>query len=201
MTRLICRNDPTHHRVELVRLYSNPQARPETLLHLRRAALSHRRVCEEAAPRIPQRVDRRLGQDLIKRVVSEYAGGISTNRLARAIRHGKGNASPAYKGERHHHPKTRSELLPCAAGSRCWWGGRRSAWESLARGRAAPETDPLRASGFRDDHLGSRTDCECHRAGARDCGDSFGIGFSLPSPGPAETRWRSVPVLSASRRA
>ena len=73
-----------------MRLYSNPQARPETLLHLRRAALSHRRVCEEAAPRLPQRVDRRLGQDLIKRVVSEYAGGISTNRLAERYGIGKG---------------------------------------------------------------------------------------------------------------
>jgi hypothetical protein len=76
--------------VELVRLYSNPQARPETLLHLRRRALSHRRVCEETAPLVPQRVDRRLGHDLISRVVSEYAGGISTTRLAKRYGIGKG---------------------------------------------------------------------------------------------------------------
>ena len=76
--------------MELVRLYSNPQARPDSLLHLRRAALLHRRVREEAAPRIPQRVDRRLGPDLIKRIVSEYAGGISTTRLARRYGIGKG---------------------------------------------------------------------------------------------------------------
>ena len=76
--------------VELVRLYSNLQARPETLLHFRRSALSHRRVCEETAPLVPQRVERRLGAEMIKRVMSEYAGGISTTRLASQYGIGKG---------------------------------------------------------------------------------------------------------------
>jgi hypothetical protein len=39
---------------------------------------------------VSQRVDRRLGQDLIRRVVSEHAVGISTTRLTRRYGIGKG---------------------------------------------------------------------------------------------------------------
>ena len=38
-------------------------------------ALTHARSCPERAPLVPQRVDRRLGPDLINQVVSDYADG------------------------------------------------------------------------------------------------------------------------------
>jgi hypothetical protein len=76
--------------VELVRLYSNPHSAGMRLCQLHREALSRIRPCPERPPLVPQRVDRRLGQDLIKRVVSEYAGGTSTTRLAMRYGIGKG---------------------------------------------------------------------------------------------------------------
>jgi hypothetical protein len=76
--------------VELVRLYSNPQATPEILLHLRRRALSHRRVCEETARPVTQWVERRLGLELINLVVTEYKTGTSPTRLAVHYGIGKG---------------------------------------------------------------------------------------------------------------
>jgi hypothetical protein len=60
------------------------------LSQLYQDALSHTRSAPERAPSAPQRVFRRLGPDLIKRIVSEYAGGMSTTRLVKQYGIGKG---------------------------------------------------------------------------------------------------------------
>jgi hypothetical protein len=73
-----------------VRLYSNPHSSAMRLCRLHRDALSHARTCPERTPLVPQRVDRRLGSDLIKQVVSEYAEGTSASRLALRYGIGKG---------------------------------------------------------------------------------------------------------------
>ena len=52
--------------------------------------MTHARSCPERAPLVPQRVDRRLGPDLIRRVVSEFADGMSSTRLASRYGIGKG---------------------------------------------------------------------------------------------------------------
>jgi hypothetical protein len=68
-----------------------PSQRPVAPPHPRRAsARSHRRTHAEPAPRVPQRVSRRLGPDLIGRIVGEYAAGASTTALARRYGFGKG---------------------------------------------------------------------------------------------------------------
>jgi hypothetical protein len=76
--------------VELVRLYSNPPWSSSRWLHLRADALSHRRLYTEPAPRVPQRVNRRLGPGAIARIVDEYKEGASIPRLAECYRIGKG---------------------------------------------------------------------------------------------------------------
>jgi hypothetical protein len=76
--------------LELVRLYSNLHRSANRLCQLNRDALSQGRSRPDPAPLVPQRVERRLGPDLIKRVVSEYASGISTTRLAMRYGLGKG---------------------------------------------------------------------------------------------------------------
>jgi hypothetical protein len=75
--------------VELVRLYSNPHSAAMRLCQLHRYALSQARSCPERSL-VPQWVDRRLGPELIERVVSEYAGGMSTTWLATRYGIGKG---------------------------------------------------------------------------------------------------------------
>lgn len=75
--------------VELVRLYSNPLWSPSRWL-IFIVALSHGRSCTEPAPRVPQRVERRLGTELIERIVAEYVAGVSTTRLAKGYGIGKG---------------------------------------------------------------------------------------------------------------
>ena len=60
------------------------------LCRLHREALSHIRSCPERPPLVSQRVKRRLGPDLIERVVSEYADGMSSTRLASRYGIGKG---------------------------------------------------------------------------------------------------------------
>jgi hypothetical protein len=75
--------------VELVRLYSNPQGSVR-LARLRGDALSHPRSHADTA-HTPQRVDQRLGHELISQIVDEYVKGTSTVRLA--ARYGIGKAT------------------------------------------------------------------------------------------------------------
>jgi len=76
--------------VELVHLYSNLHSSAMRLCRLNRDALSQGRTHLERAPSVPQRVERRLGPDLIKQVVSEYASGMPTTQLAAQYGIGKG---------------------------------------------------------------------------------------------------------------
>jgi hypothetical protein len=76
--------------VELVRLYSNLHSSAMRLCQLNLNALSHGRSRAERPPLVPQRVERRLGPDLIKRIVAEYAGGRSSTLLAKRYGIGKG---------------------------------------------------------------------------------------------------------------
>jgi hypothetical protein len=76
--------------VELVRLYSNPHSEAMRLCRLYRAAQSHYRSTAEPAARSPQRVSQRLGQEMLERIVAEYAAGTSTTRLAKSYGVGKG---------------------------------------------------------------------------------------------------------------
>jgi hypothetical protein len=89
--------------VELVRLYSNPHSAAMRLCQLRRYALSQARSCPERSL-VPQRVDRRLGPELIERVVSEYAGGMSTTPAGNASRHRQGGRFCGFKGGWGRHP-------------------------------------------------------------------------------------------------
>src|SRR5215217_6987469 len=74
--------------VELVRLYSNPQCSVR-LARLRGDALSHHRSHPDTA-RTPQRVEQRLGHEVISRVVDEYVSGTPSTRLAACYGIGKG---------------------------------------------------------------------------------------------------------------
>jgi hypothetical protein len=94
--------------VELVRLYSNLQARPETLLHFRRSALSHRRVCEETAPLVPQRVERRLGAEMIKGHV-RVRGRNFDDEARESIRHRQGDAVTSFTRARCDDPASAPE--------------------------------------------------------------------------------------------
>jgi hypothetical protein len=76
--------------VELVRLYSNPHSEAMRLCRLHRDALSHYRSTAQPAARSPQRVSQRLGQEMLERIVAEYAAGTSTTRLAKSYGVGKG---------------------------------------------------------------------------------------------------------------
>jgi hypothetical protein len=75
--------------VELVRLYSNPLERSARLAHLRTYALSHHRSHFDTA-RTPQRVEQRLGHELISQIIGEYVSGMSSVRLAARYGIGKG---------------------------------------------------------------------------------------------------------------
>jgi hypothetical protein len=75
---------------ELVRLYSNLHSVAMRLCQLHQAAMSHNRSYPERPLSVPQRVDRRMGAAMIKRVVSEYVSGVSTTRLATRYGIGKG---------------------------------------------------------------------------------------------------------------
>jgi hypothetical protein len=76
--------------MELVRLYSNPAWSAGRLLLMRRDALTHRRSHPQPARRVPQRVDRRLGNETLERIVVEYVAGAPTTALVRTYGIGKG---------------------------------------------------------------------------------------------------------------
>jgi hypothetical protein len=80
----------TFASLELVRLYSNPQKDSGLFGQLRHRALSRRRASGEPSSRVPQRVRQRLGQETIERIVTEYATGTSSTRLAKSYGVGKG---------------------------------------------------------------------------------------------------------------
>jgi hypothetical protein len=75
--------------VELVRLYSNPLGSVR-LARLRNDALSKRRSHVDTV-HTPQRVEQRLGHELISQIVGEYVSGTSSIQLA--ARYGIGKAT------------------------------------------------------------------------------------------------------------
>jgi DNA invertase Pin-like site-specific DNA recombinase len=73
-----------------VHAYSNLSAASVRLVQLQRKALSQRQPRRRTTTLVPQRVERRLGAELIGQVVSDYAAGMSSTRLARQYGIGKG---------------------------------------------------------------------------------------------------------------
>jgi hypothetical protein len=76
--------------VELVHAYSNLSAVSLRLVQLRRMALSHHDSRRAPNLLVPQRIERRFGAKVIERIVTEYASGTSTTRLAESYGIGKG---------------------------------------------------------------------------------------------------------------
>lgn len=74
--------------MELVRLYSNLQTGAVRLIQLRIDALPRRTHPDLLL--VPQRVSRRLGTELLGRIMSEYVTGSPTTALARRYGIGKG---------------------------------------------------------------------------------------------------------------
>jgi tRNA A37 N6-isopentenylltransferase MiaA len=92
-----------------VRLYSNPQvtnARLPTLCH---EAMSQNNERLDTTPRVRQRVDQRLGSELILEILAEYAGGVSTARLTTRYGIGKDTLMRLLRERgvnvRHEHPR------------------------------------------------------------------------------------------------
>ena len=79
MTRLICRNDPTHHRVELVCLYSNPEAEAVRLRLVLRATATPK---PPEGPKHHQR-QRRLSMTEVTKLIKKYEQHESVNELAK----------------------------------------------------------------------------------------------------------------------
>jgi hypothetical protein len=76
--------------VELVHAYSNLSASSARLIKLRADAVTHIRQHADPRALIHQRIDRRLGQEMIERIVTEYVRGVSSTRLASRYGVGKG---------------------------------------------------------------------------------------------------------------
>jgi hypothetical protein len=80
------------------------------LCRLHRDALSHACRCPERSPLVPQRVERRLGADLIVQILDEYVAGAPTPVLARHYGIGNGTLLRLLRehgvGIRHHHRRS-----------------------------------------------------------------------------------------------
>jgi hypothetical protein len=85
VTRLICRNDPTHHRVELVRLYSNPDV-PDIVARAAQAVthvrLDHNSAASPLSARRRWRLVDRLGEQVIRELLTESRAGTPQRELA-----------------------------------------------------------------------------------------------------------------------
>ena len=73
-----------------MRLYSNHQEASAPLVRLRLDALTRQRPCSDTVTLVPQRIDRRLGPELLSLIVAEYESGAPTTALARRYGVGKG---------------------------------------------------------------------------------------------------------------